>query len=713
MHDGRFHGGPDWPPAPARVFQALVAGAARGANLDDDGRAILSWLEGLPAPRIARPKAERGQPIKLYVPNNDLDAKGGDPNQVAGLRTVKQVRPWIFDARVPVMYVWRFEDAPSDIERRWGALADRLYQLGRGVDAAYARALTCTDSEAEALLTRHPGVLHTPTDGSSSTELDVPMLGTLESLEHRFASARFSTVREGRKTVTVFAQPPKPRFLRTAYDAPPARRLFELHPEAELARLAAVPMELSVALVEAIRDGVRARLAAALPDLDDDLERGLVGRATARGPAVPAADRVRIIPLASIGHAHVDKSIRRILVEVPANSLLPPADLFWALSGLDVVPAEAWPTLTLVEAPTTDPLRHYGVSTQGSPLQRWYSVTPVALPPVASRRRIDPSRRHEESKGGSERSEEERRAKQAVLQALRHAGIRDSALVLAVQREPFEHNGRRAEQFEVKPRFPKERLWHVSVELQAGVHGPLVIGDGRFLGLGVLAPVMQRVGPLVFAIRDGLVPDADPEGVAKAFRRALLARAQDELGRGRALPTWLTGHTDDGAPAAHGHDHVAVAVDLVRRRLLVFTPEDLHREEGRAPNRGLLDRALRGLRELRAGPNGLLRLEPAPVDPTLDPMLRPSTTWVSVTPYRVTRHLRAASASEALSADLRAECGRWGLPVPTVDVLETSSAEGTGLAGRARLRFQRAIAGPIVLGRTLHLGGGLFIGEER
>ncbi|WP_409194161.1 type I-U CRISPR-associated protein Csb2, partial [Accumulibacter sp.] len=31
FHDGRFHGRPEWPPSPARLFQALVAAAATGA----------------------------------------------------------------------------------------------------------------------------------------------------------------------------------------------------------------------------------------------------------------------------------------------------------------------------------------------------------------------------------------------------------------------------------------------------------------------------------------------------------------------------------------------------------------------------------------------------------------------------------------------------------------------------------------------------------
>jgi len=36
LHDGRYHGTGDGPPAPARLFQALVAGAGIGGPLKAD-----------------------------------------------------------------------------------------------------------------------------------------------------------------------------------------------------------------------------------------------------------------------------------------------------------------------------------------------------------------------------------------------------------------------------------------------------------------------------------------------------------------------------------------------------------------------------------------------------------------------------------------------------------------------------------------------------
>src|SRR5581483_6685460 len=57
LHDGRYHGRGDWPPSPARLFQALVAGAGLSGPLQEKEREALRWLEALPAPIIADPRA--------------------------------------------------------------------------------------------------------------------------------------------------------------------------------------------------------------------------------------------------------------------------------------------------------------------------------------------------------------------------------------------------------------------------------------------------------------------------------------------------------------------------------------------------------------------------------------------------------------------------------------------------------------------------------
>jgi CRISPR-associated protein Csb2 len=121
---------------------------------------------------------------------------------------------------------------------------------------------------------------------------------------------------------------------------------------------------------------------------------------------------------------------------------------------------------------------------------------------------------------------------------------------------------------------------------------------------------------------------------------------------------------------------------------------------------------MHGLTELRAGAAGKLRLACASPDVATSPLFRSARHWESATPYRVVRHRRLADAAAALAADVAEECRRLRLPRVDVEVLETRGIAGVGLAGRIHLRFATAVAGPILIGRDRHFGGGLFFASR-
>lgn len=300
----------------------------------------------------------------------------------------------------------------------------------------------------------------------------------------------------------------------------------------------------------------------------------------------------------------------------------------------------------------------------------------------------------------------------AVRQALRHAGIDEAPLAIRLQREPFEGRGERAEAFAQAPRFPAAVLRHVELRFAAPRRGPLILGNGRWLGLGLFAPVAEDVRVLVFDILDGLTDDADgaPE-LAAALRRAVMARVRDHTDSAR-LDAFFTGHRPDGAPLREGrHRHLAFACDAARRRLLVIAP---HALDGREPGRDEEDKlatlaaALAGLTELRAGRAGRLRLRAADIAPAEDPLLARARSWRSVTPYVPTRHAKALPPAAAIVEDVRLECRRRGWPEPVCEAFEVREGPRGGLAARLHIRFAVARPGPILLGRTAHGGGGLF-----
>lgn len=716
FHDGRYHGAEEWPPSPARLFQALVAAAATGESIAEPQRRALLWLETLDAPLLATPRARRGRLLRNYVPNNDLDAKGGDPALVSSIRVAKSIRPVLFDADIPLIYLWQADAMPADNELEiLFEIVHRLYQLGRGVDMASAEAEVVDHEDALERVRSPEWVIHRPSGGRQGVELACPAPGSLSSLERRFAAFRRRLEQpERRKGTTVFAQPPKASFRRVTYNSPPARLLYELRDPASTSStpaFVAYPHENVTKLVESVRDRSAAVLRGALPDRTDEIERCLIGRGARDADK---ATRIRIVPLPSIGHVHAERSIRRVLVEVPPECSLTAADVDWALTTAESDP-ESQPTGLLVRARDDRMLRHYGVD--AGTHRRWRTITPAALPESASRRRIDSMHRSAEAKAATERLQEEAAAILAVHAALRHSGVTVPVRQMRVQREAYAARGLRAEAFATAPRFSKHRLWHVEVVFAEGVSGPLVIGDGRYLGLGLMAPE-RELPPAVLAydFEAGSEPPATSRReVLEALRRALMALDRDVSGDVGKL---FSGHEADGTPAADGtHRHVFLAAgmsDDQRRltKLFVVRPDlvdrscTLSREE-----KERFATVAGALRTLRTGKQGVFRLE-APCEPDAeDPLFSSSMTWRTLTPYEPTRHpKRGDDRREFLREDVLAECRRRGLPNPRAVEIEEAS-EGAIGAVHVRIDFAVAVSGPILLGRGCHRGEGLFTSQ--
>lgn len=721
LHDGRYHGRPEWPPSPARLFQALVAGAAEGAALRGEDAAALAWLEGLDPPVIAAPAARDGQGFVTFVPNNDLDAVGGDPARVSEIRAAKSVKPRLFDAERPLVYAWRLDQGVEQA-RAVCRLADRLHRLGCGVDMAFAAAELADEDEAGARLSAAGGAVYRPRVGGTGAVLACPMPGSLDSLQRRHAAERTrlhvtippdgapAGTGGARRQGQLFAQPPKARFAQVAYDSPPVRLLFDLRDAAAGTGFRPWPLERAVRLVETVRGdiegpgagGAAARLAAAMPQQAAVIARVFVGRGAGEADK---AGRIRILPLPSIGHPHAEPSIRRLLVEIPPDCPLRADDIAWAFSGVAAADAGTGEILwTLDRADDLRMAEHYGIA-EGQASRLWRTVTPAALPAARHHGRI----------GGGARMVAEDRAGRAVAQALRHAGIAAAVDTIRVQREPFAAKGARAEAFAPGTRFAADRLWHVEVAFAAPVAGPLVVGDGRYLGLGLMAPVKQAWRDhLVFALPgQPAVAAGDAPALLHAARRALMALARRPDGQ---VPRLFSGHEADGAPAASGrHEHVFLAADDADGdgsldRLVVAAPWLCDRSwRGRHPD-ALFDRVVSGLREIRAGRLGVIALGRPSALAAGDRLCGPARRWQSLTPYIPTRHPgRRKGPVVCVIRDLIDECERRRLPRPTVDLLDfVAGPQGGRPAARLRLSFEVAIDGPLLLGRDSHAGGGLF-----
>ena len=411
-----------------------------------------------------------GRATTYFVPNNDIDAVDGDPRRVSEIRAGKLVRPILLAADAPLLYAWPFDDGEEHARRLCG-LAERLHTLGRGIDAAFARAEVCDWSQAEARLANQSGLIARPgSPGDPKVNPFCPIRGSLDSLKKRHAAGvtRFALRREGRATVTLFDQPPKPLARAVAYDRAPARLLFDLRNPTDPSAFRPIPQEHASEVAAAVRDVAAWRLKTLLNVREPEIDRLVVGRGAT---AHDVARRVRIIPLPTIGHLHASPSIRRVLVEIPPDCPLPSGAVMAALANqtLDRVDAETGEVVEdkvtknamLVPADDDGMLWHYGIGQRA--YRRWQSITPAALPEGKPKGRI----------GGSERAAGEERAAAAVAQSLRHAGFDWRAIAVRVQNEPFRRRGAGADKF-ASERFAG-KLQHVEIAFPAPIRGPLVI----------------------------------------------------------------------------------------------------------------------------------------------------------------------------------------------------------------------------------------------
>lgn len=702
--DSRYHGVGDWPPSPFRLFQALVAGAYGGrwcAEPREQKDAAFEWLEALGAPVVAAPSGVLGRTVNTYVPHNDSDV-----GAIQDIRAEKQYQPRTIDAPSVLRYAWRFDDGEEHAVRI-ARLAGRLYALGRGIDPAYAQvSLVDWTEEVARTLGAQGLIVHAPVGPGVADDVRCPSPGSFASLRRRYEAManRFEAQQRGRVVSTLFRQPPRALCSMVAYDRGPTRLLFDLSPADASRSFRPVPQQHTVSLTIMVRDLAARRLVSGLPGRERDVERFIVGRGiTAR----ESHQRIRIVPLPSIGHAHAD-SIRRVMVEIPHASPFAVADVEWALSGqalsaldrVDQQSGEVAGETLLIRSHDEGMLAHYGV---GDSAMVWRSITPVALPvPLKAE---SEARRH-----GGQQARLVRGLSGFVADALRHAGFDPRGTSIRVQREPFQIKGRLAVSY-AADRFPASVLHHVEVTFPSAVTGPVIVGDGRFLGLGLCAPMRQVTGVHAFAVTEALSEDSSGFGLVRALRRAVMARVQP-LVKGPRLAALFSGHEAAGSPARSEPSHLTFALDPGTPRLLVIAPHLIDRRESTREERDsldVLDRAMVGFRELRAGRAGLLTLSPIAIDTETDPLFAPATTWETITPYVVTRHQKGSDAHAALAADARLECRRRGLPEPVVTVLSARGVAGRGLTGMLRINFAVAVRGPVSLGRDRHFGGGLCV----
>ncbi len=517
---GRYHGrtegdrAAEWPPSPLRLFQALVAATHRGSGetpLPDADERALRWLEGEPrapraAPLIVSSDTLAATPYLISVPNNDLDkpakksAAGKEPaenEQPNKLRTMKTVRPTAMDERSDngfpaVHFVWPLAKqgaAAESLIATLDRLARRIVAFGWGTDlvAAHAHAVTSLPEG-----TKWNAV---QTLGTIRSRRLLPSPGTLDALRQQHArflarinidEKQYDHVRPyidldeagaPRRIVTYIAEgavPSRPCTTLTLRPVIDPALAEQDTPEGAAERR-------KTDQFRAFRASSAAKVAAMLRHaaceaaqrpgawtFAEDSSRYVAGHGDGgkRRAAGDKSPRFSYLALPSIGHAHADGMIRRVVVAEPFGG--DGEHAAWAertLAGLALVDEDTRrPVATLERLDRSDAAERKMLARFVGPSREWVTTTPIVLP------------------GFDDLKTD--KAVALLSRACDQAGLPQGSV------ESFEFIGPPARgdgRYFVPAYLRGLPLRHVVVRFKHDARGPIAIGAGRHCGLGVLA----------------------------------------------------------------------------------------------------------------------------------------------------------------------------------------------------------------------------------
>jgi len=463
---GRYHGA-EWPPSPARLFQAFLAGATAGCRITEwpTAEPALRWLERLPPPEIVAPEAERGVPYTTYAPNNDTDAlvpelAQGKPLKEATrqILTAKSIRPWLLPAEAQLHYLWKVEDGADAAvhARRVCALARQLLALGWGID------MVAGVGEVEATHALPAGSMHlVPAwNGKAARTLAAPMEGFVDDLKRAYAAFRERTRGAAVNTAThptVYLPVP----YRLAGDAP-SRQYVALYLRDERGQWQSFPWQDTMLVAGWLRHASKERMS--VERRPSDWINSYVCGHTTRGQE---GERLSYVPLPSIGYEHSDGRIRRVLVVLPIADSGESLPYLRRLAGDGLVSADGRTHAWLAPAERDSVQARYVDETHV-----WTSVTPVVL-------------HGRDRNGGRFRP---RKVERLLWQAFQNAGYSPDLIAeLAYQHAPYWRGAGSAWSVRPPQHLAVWPRYHVRVQFRRAVRGPLLIGIGRHCGLGLFA----------------------------------------------------------------------------------------------------------------------------------------------------------------------------------------------------------------------------------
>ena len=454
---------PDWPPQPDRVFSALVCAWAIGGGREDERRA-LEWLEEQPAPTVhASGYVARTAP-DVFVPPNDPKFSKTAKTYLKVMPDARPRQPRRFPVARPdspaMAIVWP-EDPGPDLGKSLDGIARNVAYLGHSTSLVRCRFLQGNSAEAP-----HPGAPARRT----------VYAGRLAELE---AAHRANPVRP------VIRPGASPALVPATSTAEPSTEWLVLEAiegqTPDLRASALVCRALRLALMSGYR---RAEMGDGIPEI--------VSGHTADGSPTRQS-HLAVVPLAFTGYPYADGRVFGFALVPPAGTNLRAVPGF-VRAFEEVAPYDPGlerRVLKLEGAPLSRPLhlapagasaiRSLSPAPYMEPAQVWASVTPIVLD------------RHLKGNG-------DREVREIIAGACENAGLlrpdpdriqlgKHSAIEGAPPARPPD-GAPPWTRWKTPESLATRSLVHAVIDFGRATTGPVLLGAGRFTGLGLC----RRVG---------------------------------------------------------------------------------------------------------------------------------------------------------------------------------------------------------------------------
>lgn len=452
---------PDWPPQPDRVFSALVA--AWGARRECDGeRRALEWLEAQPAPQIAASGGYPRTAPTVFVPPNDPESsRVGNAAVMPALRSRQARRFPAFRPDDPVIsLIWREAAPDRDTLTALGAVAADTAYIGHSASPTRCRFYITEQSVAGEPARRRV------------------YRGRLAELERDFRArrrpgpgspVRAGPDRAGEAISGVF------------FD----RWLVLEHVEGEMPDIRAATL-VAKELRNALMSGYRAI------GLGEAIPAAVSGHSPDGRPS--SEPHLAMAPLAFVGTPHASGAVFGFALIPPRDvNLLDDHDFrraFRQIMPSSTAPDDRTRRSQLVlgrlglafEAGNVSARRSLDPAPYIGAARVWASCTPIVLD------------RHLKEKGNGAREAE---IAGLIKQACKNIGLPEPVGVAAGKHSAIEGapsaypptGAPRWTGWKLPESLASRQLSHAVVEFPVAVRGPVILGAGRFCGLGLCRPL--------------------------------------------------------------------------------------------------------------------------------------------------------------------------------------------------------------------------------